>query len=641
MTRAPNPEPDAPRPIELRWLLLALANALGPGLALWAWTRSDRKAVLLDNVLDPGASPWDALVWAAGSAALVAGLYLWVGARAQDRERGAALRRLTLVLAPLAVTITIPLLYVPELERARRLLVVTLTAVCAGALGVSVATAWPWLRERELLARVGASTRAPPIALAALTLGHCAMMIRLGVIRHRALESRIWDLGIFDNLLYHAAHGHWQTTTVLRGETFTSAHVAPILQLLAPIYAIAPGPETLIAIQAVWLASGAIPIYLLAVHVLDEWPARRWLGVVFGLSWLCHPSLHGVTLFDFHALTLAAPMILWAIYALETERLGLWIATITALLLTREDLPFVVVALGLYALAAGRRRQAAVTIVAALATLAFVKLALMQHPDIFMPDAASSYQYASRFNKVIPNAETGGAGDIIATVLSNPGFVVQHALTPAKLIYTAMLALPTLALFVFGGRALWALSFGLIFTALGTGSNLHNLYLHYTVFSFPAMAAAAVFGLRNLVGRLDEPRRAPALAGFAVALSCAGLLGGERLGALGESAAFMSGNAPLIRELDELARERYAWLASAVEQIPEDASVSATDSLGPHVSTRARLYHFRDQPDADWLVINLAETSRGERRTLRARVRRGELERVAGYADEIAIYRRS
>ncbi|KIG13781.1 membrane protein [Enhygromyxa salina] len=648
MTRAqPAPEPaSTPNGIELRWLLLGLANAFAPGLALWAWTRGDRKAVLLDNLLEQNASPWAALVWAAGSAILVGGLYLWVGARAGDRKP--ALRRLTLLLAPLAVTVVIPLLYVPEIERARRLFVVTLTLLCAGAVGLSVATAWPWLRDRDLLVRLGASKRAPPITLATLLLGYCAMMIRLGVIRHRALESRIWDMGIFDNLLFHATQGHWQTTTVLRGETFTSAHCAPILQLLAPIYAVAPGPENLIVIQVVWLASGAIPIYLLADHAFAKWPARRWLGVVFALSWLCHPSLHGVSLFDFHALTLAAPMIVWAVYALETGRTGLWIAMIAALLLTREDLPFVVVALGIYALAAGRRRQAALTILAALATLAFVKLALMQDPGIFMPDASSSYRYANRFSKVIPNPDTGGATDILATVLSNPGFVIQHALTPAKLIYMATLALPTLALFVVGGRALWALSFGLAFTALSSGSNLHNLYLHYTVFSFPAMAAAAVFGLRNVSERLEPTRRGPVLAGFAAALVCAGLLAGDRLGALGHSQAFLTGNAPLIRELDDHQRERYAWLADAVQQIPADASVAATDSLGPHVSTRARLYHFRDYfrdhleqvPEPpDYFVLHEAELSPAERRSLHRRVRLGDLEQVGRYAEEIVIYR--
>jgi hypothetical protein len=52
-----------------------------------------------------------------------------------------------------------------------------------------------------------------------------------------------------------------------------------------------------------------------------------------------------------------------------------------------------------------------------------------------------------------------------------------------------------------------------------------------------------------------------------------------------------------------------------------------------------RLYHFRDQPDAQWLVIHTSETSPIERRYLRKRVRLGELELVARYADEIAIYR--
>ena len=61
MSDASEPDPPRPsgqpRPLALRWLLLALANAFGPGLALWAWTREDRAAVLLDNVLADGATP--------------------------------------------------------------------------------------------------------------------------------------------------------------------------------------------------------------------------------------------------------------------------------------------------------------------------------------------------------------------------------------------------------------------------------------------------------------------------------------------------------------------------------------------------------------------------------------------------------
>lgn len=641
VTPAPPPRADAPRAVELRWLLLGFANAVGPGLALWAWRRPDRKAALLDNMLEAGTSPWTALWWAAGSAVLVGVLYVWVALRQRDgQERRCALRRLTALLAPLAATIIIPLLYVPDIERARRPLICTLTLVCAAALALSVTHAWPWLRERKLLQRLAVSTRAPTLTLAALLLGAAAMLIRLALLRHHALGSQIFDLGIFDNLLWHAAHGHWQTTTVLRGETFTSAHCAPILQLLAPIYMIAPGPETLIVLQVGWLVSGAVPVYLLAVHAFGEWPARRWLGVVFALMWLCHPSLHGVALFDFHALTLAAPMIIWAVYALETGRPKLWIGMIAALLLTREDLPFVVIGLGLYALAAGRRRWAALTIVAALASLAIVKLALMQHADIFMPNAEGSYRYANRFSKVIPDPETGGALDIVATVLSNPAFVIQHAITPGKMIFMAMLALPSLALFVLGGRVVWALSFGLVFTVLGSGSNLANPYLHYTVFSFPGMAAAAVFGLRNLVERVDVSRRAAVLAGLAAALTCASLLAGDRFGALGRSRAFMAGDTPLVRKLDEPARERYAWVRQVAASIPAEASVSATNSLGPHVSSRANLYYFHERPDADYLLLNLGETTRDERRTLRARVIREEIERIDQYGKELVLYRR-
>ncbi|MCA9683520.1 MAG: DUF2079 domain-containing protein [Myxococcales bacterium] len=636
------PAPTPPQPLALGWVLWALVCAFAPGLAAWAWTRDDRAALLLDNQLPGGESSWQGLAWGCASALFVAALHLLVLRRAtrEGQPPGPALRRLGLLLAPLAATILLPLIHVPGIERGRQLLVIVLLALFAAAIGLATHTAWPWLREHEVTRRLNHSRLAPPLLLAALTVGQCAMMIHLGLVRHRGLGSRIFDLGIFDNLLFHAMQGHWQSTSVLKGGTFTSAHCAPILQLLAPIYAIAPGPTMLISIQAIWVASGVVPLYLLTQTLFSQWSGRRWLGLVFGVVWLCHPSLHGVVLFDFHALTLAAPLIVWAVYALAAERPRLWIAAIALLLITREDLPFVVCVLGLFALAEGRRRWALLTIAAALLTLAVVKLALMEHADLFMPDTESSYRYANRFSGVIPDPETGGAFDILATVAGNPGFLIQHALVIGKLAFLAMLALPMMATFVAARRALWPAAFGLVFLVLSSGANLANPYLHYTVFLFPPLIAASVYGLRNLVERVGSPEgRGRALVAAGVALCVCAPMAGDKFGALGHSRMFAAGVAPLQRKLDDEASERYAWLAAATAQIPDQASVAATNSLGPHVSTRDEIYNFRHRKQADWLLLATNELERGERAELRRRERSGELELVDSWRDEILVYR--
>lgn len=634
----PDPRPTE-RPSLGLWVLAGL-NGVGPGLALWALASSDRGDWLLHN---HGTAPRSfALGWALASLLVVMGLSAWAW-----RKRGLeGLRCLHRILAPGAASLALATLYAPEVERSRTLMVYLLIVVLAYAVGVSVSQlrrATARVRVRADVGRLSVlrSRWLPRLVLAVGIIVHAAMMVRLGIVRHQALGSRIFDLGIFDNLLHHAAAGRWQVTSVLKGGRFTSAHCSPLLQVLGPLYRVWPGPQTLIAFQAVWLALGAIPLFLLAEHAFRNHPARSVVGLVFGLAWLCNPSLHGVTLFDFHALSLAAPLMVWAIYALHTERRAVFWISLGLLLLTREDLPLYCLGMGLYAFARGDRKAAAIVVVASLAMLGVYRLVWMNHPAIFMPDTEQTYRYANRFKEVIPDPENGGMKDVAMTVATNPGFVIQHALTKAKLRFACGLLVPTLGLALRGGRALWPASFGLTFAVLGSGSNLANLYLHYTVFLFPPLLCAAVFGLRNTVGPREEgPAEVDAkMAGWCAALMLTSVLVADKVGALRNSTAFYAGPLPLTRELDEQQRAIYAWVEQARAEIEPDATVAATNALGPHVSSRDWLFNFRHVKEADYLLLDLQNVTEADHVDLAARVRRGEIEAVSRFEERFVLYR--
>ena len=102
-----------------------------------------------------------------------------------------------------------------------------------------------------------------------------------------------------------------------------SAHFDPILLLLAPAYLIAPNAETLLIIQSVWLASGAIPLFLLASRVIRS----SWVALVIAGAYLLHPALHGINMYEFHSLALVVPLLFWVVYLLERQRIvGYWVA---------------------------------------------------------------------------------------------------------------------------------------------------------------------------------------------------------------------------------------------------------------------------------------------------------------------------
>src|SRR5690606_36007820 len=95
-------------------------------------------------------------------------------------------------------------------------------------------------------------------------------------------------------------------------------HCDPILIALSPVMAIHRGAETLIVLQTVWLASAAIPIYLVGRDRLGD-----AFGTALGLAYLSFPSLHTINLFDFHSLALSIPVVVWVVYFLDRRN---WVA---------------------------------------------------------------------------------------------------------------------------------------------------------------------------------------------------------------------------------------------------------------------------------------------------------------------------
>jgi uncharacterized membrane protein len=608
-----------------------------PGLGLWAWSRADLAAVLQRNAV-PSST---ALIAAAASGVALGALYL----RAELRRRRAPVRepaavaigRLNARLRVLVALGLLPLLQVPAIEVQRPIFTLAVITMIA-ALAAASAYAWAEPLTTSPLRRL-ASPVLVRVTLALATAAQAAWMIKLGLVRHWTLGSRTFDLGIFDNVLYNSLHGGFQATTLQKGDTLTSAHFAPLLHALTPFYAIAPRAETLIIIQALWLASGAVPLYLLTVDRLG----RPWIGVAVALAYLCHPSLHGVTLFDFHDLALVAPLILWALLFLHRRALRRYAVMVGLVLLTREDTPFLAIALGLHAwLGRGERRVGLFTIAAAVVYLATIKLAFMTDPGIFMPNSDTSYRFADRYAGMIPDPERGGMLDLLRTLVTNPGFVVQHVLQPQKLEYLARLAAPAMFL-VFAQRALvWPLSFGLAYTMLASANTLLFPYLHYTVLLFPLIIAATPEGIAAVSGlgeRLGRARDALAAA-LAVAVAVAAILCGHKFGALTSSRAFQAGYITgVVTEVGPAEAERLAWVRRAVAQIPADAWVSASSSLGPHVSNRLRVRTFRHFPDSEYVLIRRTDFDKKEHQALEQLLRSGALERI-DRLETLELYRR-
>ena len=86
------------------------------------------------------------------------------------------------------------------------------------------------------------------------------------ILKEKAFLTSGFDLGIFNQAFSTTIHQHrffYETGDLSFNPNgnFFGVHFSPILFILLPFYAIYPSPETLLVMQTVILALGALPVY--------------------------------------------------------------------------------------------------------------------------------------------------------------------------------------------------------------------------------------------------------------------------------------------------------------------------------------------------------------------------------------------
>src|SRR5205085_8003250 len=203
--------------------------------------------------------------------------------------------------------------------------------------------------------------RTVPMVLAAAG-AFAAGYAALSVLRQQAFATGRFDLGNMVQAVWSTAHGHPLQMTNLYGAQISrlAAHVDPILVVFAPLWWIWPSPNLLLTAQALAVAVGALPLFWLArKHTGSE---RAALG--FSLAYLLFPATGWLTLNEFHPIALACPLLLFAIWYLDEDRLLPFAFFAALAALTREEVPLVIAGLGIW-YAIGRRRWLAGATIAA------------------------------------------------------------------------------------------------------------------------------------------------------------------------------------------------------------------------------------------------------------------------------------
>jgi len=437
--------------------------------------------------------------------------------------------------------------------------------------------------------------RCPEGAVWGMIALYAGLFSYLSVARQRAFWTGRFDVGNMVQAVWSTAQGRPLETTDVAGRQFVrlGAHVDPVLVLFTPLAWTPVLPEALLVAQALIVAAGALPAF---------WLGRRWLGddrlaVAAAAVYLLYPPLQWATVTEFHPVTLAAPLLMFCIWAAEERRYLLLSVLAVLAALTKEEVGLALAMLGLWMVVRGAgRRYGAFLAAASLAWVAFAVLVVIPRYN-----AGEGSAFVDRY------ASLGSDGDGVAhTLVTRPWEAVEVAATYDRMSYLVAVLAPLLFLPLLAPLLAAGALPEVLINILADYFPQYSIEFQYVAVIVPFVVAASILGLARLRRRGRPEALALLLAhtrGVAAVWVGAVALCGVYLGPLPWwSAVPAVGSDQRIEQYRVTDHSRV--LARAVALIPDAVPVSVGNLLGAHLSERERVYTFPVIGDARWIVVD-------------------------------------
>jgi uncharacterized membrane protein len=408
---------------------------------------------------------------------------------------------------------------------------------------------------------------------------YAALFVFAAVVHYVVFAASHFDLGNMVQAIWSTMHGHFLETTTLQGNQRDRLgfHVDPFLLVLIPLFWVWSSPVVLLVLQAVAVTSGALPVFWLARKHLDSPKA----GAMFAFAYLLYPATQFNVLTpgsDFHPVSIAVPLVLYAVWFLDEDRLVAFSAVAVLAAATKEEIPLAVGCLGVwYAVRRGQKRFGLAVFATGLGVTLINFLWVIPH---FAPHGVNPY--AGRY------AAIGGTPEgMVHKVFTNPAAFVQAVATGHKALYLVVLLVPFLGLWLLEPLLLLGAVPDLAINLLTDRPEQTSISFQNTAGIVPFVVAASVFGAARL------------MKGRTLELPLWVLAGAASIAIYSPITFYLRANVEALSSPLVSARQR------AVNLIPADASVSASNHLGAYVSERRYIYEFPYVRRARWMIVDL------------------------------------
>ena len=409
----------------------------------------------------------------------------------------------------------------------------------------------------------------------------------MGVLRYKTFASPNFDFGIWCNMFYNMKETGLALVTCERDMLLShfAVHISPVYYLLLPFYCLFPTPETLQIAQAVVLAAGIIPVYLLARHFKLSNPQTALVCALYAFF----PIITTGCSYDLHENCFLPLFLLFTFYFYEIKKpIPMYVCAILVLSV-KEDAAVYLLLFALFLLVSERKYLHG-GILAGMAIGYFLLCG-------YLLETTGMGMMSNRYDNLIFDEEDGLVG-AIKTILVNPGYVLTQLFADKdakwdKVMYIVYTLLPLGFLpFTTKKASRWLLVTPMLI-------NLLTMYPYQPRIGFQYHFGVAAFLIYAMLKNLPEIESAEVRRTL---LS---------IGATACLCSYIVVALPLItpRLQDwQKKQDKYVEMEAFLEEnVPEDASVAASTYLLPHLADRDEIFevhYHKNKPDIEYVVLD-------------------------------------
>jgi len=445
--------------------------------------------------------------------------------------------------------------------------------------------------------------------------------------RQDAFFTAAEDMGNMDQAVWSIIHGqilHQTICNVVSDTNCYSAagfsrfaiHFEPMLFPVSLTYFIWSSPKTLLVLQTLVVASGAFPAFWLARLRLRNELAATAIALVY----LLYPAQQQATIFEFHAVTFTASLLLFTLYFMYTRR-TVWLFIFAILSMAcKEEIPLVIASFGLWSIIFQQRWRSGLGLVLlAIGWLGITLWAYRHFSPTGHPLLDSRYAYLGN-----------GPVAILRNMILHPkSLISQHVLENSHRQYLRILLAPVGYLPLL---APWILVLAVPSIAINLFSSDPNQYLgvfHYSAEIVPILIFATIEAIIVIIlafqwllvhlYAFNQPRKnRPDEQSLVSTRSLNRWLHPAMLLILIGFVLFNVvrvdypyGSLPFSKGFSWPQVTAHVRLAQRfIDMIPESASVSAQSNLVPHLSERNSIYLFPYQDEsADYIFLDITSAT--------------------------------